>query len=295
MWRYLLYRAAAPVVRRLDERVGYPLFDRLADVLYLAAPRTRRLVARNVGQALGPGAAPAQVRRVVRHVFRNLLWNYYEMFRWPGLTLADLQARVQVEGVEYGEKAAAGEAGALFVFPHVGNLEVLMQIPLLYPQYRFVVLVERMQDDRLFRLMNGLRATHGLQIAAATEMLRVLRLFRQGWSIVLAGDLDSTHSGVVAQFFGAPARMPDGAVRLALRTGAPLLLVYGCREPGWGPGNRARFRLCITPPVPLVRTGDAQADIRLGVQTLAGRLEALIAAHVDQWLAIHPIWTEGPP
>jgi KDO2-lipid IV(A) lauroyltransferase len=189
----------------------------------------------------------------------------------------------------------------VFVFPHIGNLEVLMQIPLLYPQYRFVMLVERMRDDHLHRLMNSLRASQGLQLAASNEMLKVMRLLKQGWNLALAGDFDSTGSGLVVDFMGAPARMPDGAVRLALRTGSPLLIAYGWRElvrASRGAGRRrararARFRLCITPPVALARSGDVGADVRRGVEEVVARLEPLITAHLDQWLAFHPIWQEA--
>jgi KDO2-lipid IV(A) lauroyltransferase len=130
-------------------------------------------------------------------------------------------------------------------------------------------------------------------VVPVSDLLRIRRLFKQGWHLVLAGDFDSTGSGISVPFFGAPARMPDGAVQLALRTGAPLLIVSGWRErPPVGSG-RVRFRLCVSPPVPLAASGDFRADVQQGVQTLLGQLEPIIAAHLDQWLALRPIWPPG--
>lgn len=299
MWRYPFFRLATWIVPHLGESLGYWLFARIADVIFLVAWRTRRLVEQNVSQALGPRSSRSVVRRLARRAFWNLLWNYYEMFHMPALSVERLRARIQLEGTEYGESEAGSGRGAIFVFPHIGNLEVLMQIPLLYPQYRFVMLVERMTDDRLFKLMNGLRASQGLQVVATNEMLKIVRLLKQGWNLVLAGDFDSTGSGIIVDFLGAPARMPDGAVRLALRTGLPLLIAYGWQEPadarGTGkqrPHTQIRFRLCVTQPVHLPRSSDFNSDVRQGVQEVVGRLEPLIAAHLDQWLAFHPIWKE---
>src|SRR5690349_6698727 len=131
MRHYLLLRLAAGIVPHVGERQGYGLFSRLADAIYLAAPQTRTLVERNLGQALGPEADRAQVRRIARQIFRNLLWNYYEMLHMPARTVEDLRARIHLEGVAYGEAAIGGPTGAIFVFPHIANLEFLLQIPLL--------------------------------------------------------------------------------------------------------------------------------------------------------------------
>jgi len=190
----------------------------------------------------------------------------------------------------------------ILVFPHIGNLEILMQIPLLYPEYRFVAIVERMADDQVFRLMRDLRASQGMQVAAATETLRVVRLLKQGWNLVVAGDFDSTGSGILVDFFGAPARMPDGAVRLALHTGAPLLIGFGWRETSWPARTsrwrnpaRPRYHVRILPPVELARTDNARADARRGVEEVIKRMEPIIAAHLDQWLAFHHFWPEEAP
>jgi phosphatidylinositol dimannoside acyltransferase len=292
MQQYFLLRLAAWAVPHVGEVLGYQLFGGLAEVLYLTARRTRRLVEHNLAHALGPDSDPAQVRRYARGIFRNLLWNYYEMLHMPEQTVDDLRARIHLEGVAYGEAAVSGPTGAIFVFPHVANLEFLMQIPRLYPQYRFLMLVERMRDDRVFGLMRSLRAAHGVQVVPVSDMLRIMRLFKQGWNLVLAGDLDSTGSGITIEFFGAPARMPDGAVRMALRSGAPLLIVYGWRDLSDAAQGRPGYCLRISPPVPLLRTADFQSDVRRGVEEVGKRLEAIIAAHLDQWLAFHPFWIE---
>jgi len=298
-WRYRAFRLLSRIVPHVGEAAGYRVAGYIADALFLFAWRSRALVCRNLTQALGPKARRSVVRRLARQVFRNLLWNYYEMFRLPAGSLSDLTGRTRLEGVERAHAVMGQGRSAILVFPHIGNLEVLGQIPLFYPEYRFVGLVERMKDDSVFGLMKDLRASQGLQVVAATEMLRIRRLLDQGWNLILAGDFDSTGSGILVDFFGAPARMPDGAVRLALRTGAPLLIGYGWREPAdpCHPGNhrrfeRPRYRGCILPPVQLTSTGDSKADARRGVQEVVRILEPIIASHLDQWLAFHPFWPE---
>lgn len=299
MLRYVLFRLLSLVVPHVREAMGYRFAGWLGTALYLASPHTRALVHRNLRQVLGAPATRREVRRLGVLVFRNLLWNYYEMFHLPTYSREELRCRLHVQGAEHAEEVLRQGGSAILVFPHIGNLEMLLQVAVQYPQYHLFALVERMQNDRVFHLMRRLRGSQGLRIVAATDVVRITRLLRDGWSVILAGDFDSTGSGIMVDFFGEPARMPDGAVRLARSTGAPLLVAYGWRDPTdpvraskgrqW---VRPRHHLQIMPPEPMSRTADPRADAQRGVERLLRTLEPLIAAHLDQWLAVHPFWAE---
>jgi len=88
-------------------------------------------------------------------------------------------------------------------------------------------------------------------------------------------------------FFGAPARLPDGAVQLALRTGANLLTCFAIRRPD----NSAVLE--VEPPLPLERSGDFEQDVLVNVRMVAARMEDWIGRYPGQWLVLYPIWEDG--
>jgi phosphatidylinositol dimannoside acyltransferase len=110
-------------------------------------------------------------------------------------------------------------------------------------------------------------------------------MLREGWNLILAGDFDSTGTGTVVEFFGRPARMPHGAVKLALRTGAPLLVVEGWRDSMDDP---AGFSVRVSPPLQL-----DGADLRSGLDQVMRLLERTVASRPEQWLAFRQVWLDG--
>ena len=88
----------------------------------------------------------------------------------------------------------------------------------------------------------------------------------------------------MVNFFGQPARMPDGPVQLALKFGVPVLIGFSVRQPD----NRSI--VYIEPAVTFEETGDSERDIHDGVQKLAAIMEKYIRQYPDQWLMFQKIW-----
>ncbi len=98
-------------------------------------------------------------------------------------------------------------------------------------------------------------------------------------------DRDILGTGITIDFFGRPARIPDGPAAIALRRGTPLLPVAVFRLPD------DTFQAVGYPPIFAEPTGDRPADIRRVTGELVRRLEGLIRDHPDQWHVPHPIWS----
>lgn len=122
-------------------------------------------------------------------------------------------------------------------------------------------------------------------IPADGVLLGLFRALRHNEAVVLAADRTVTGSGRWVKFFGAPAKLPDSAVRLALRTGAGLLMAFGYRRP------RGRFLLRIL-RVSLERTGGRELDLGQGMEAVVALLERQIRAHPEQWILTKPLWDQ---
>ncbi len=270
---------------RLPVGVGYWLADRMGDALYRLSRETRAGVRHNVRHVLGAEAAGAEVEGVVRGVLRNLARHYYDLLRLPSLSPAQVEGLVaEVAGWEHVEEALAAGKGLILVSAHFGSIQIVVHrfifrgIPVLIP-------TERIEPPVLFEHICRLRTSQGLRLIPIDgPLLELFRALRRNEIVGLAADRDVTGSGIVVDFFGAPARLPTGHVQLALRTGAPLVVGFTWRLPD------NRFAARFEPPLQLARTGDEERDVRAGVEQVVAVMERYIRERPDQWVMTVPLW-----
>jgi lauroyl/myristoyl acyltransferase len=281
---YCLFRLAGAMLPHVPAGVAYPLATLMGDLYYWLLPGRWAGVADNISHVLGKPVQSPAVRKAVRQVCRTLACNFYDMFRVPHLTGAQITELVEAEGWEHVEAARAAGRGIVIVAPHFGNLDIVMQIaavralPLTIP-------AEHLQPERLFEYVCSLRTSHGMLhlVPADGPLLELFRALRRNEAVALAADRDVTASGRMVDFFGAPARLPDSHVRLAVRTGAAVIAGVSTRRPG------GRFLVRFF-TVPLEGTGDRDARVDRGMEALVDLLEREIRADPGQWVLTVPLW-----
>jgi KDO2-lipid IV(A) lauroyltransferase len=174
--------------------------------------------------------------------------------------------------------------GVILASMHFGNTELLMQVPALFDAWQFALLVEKMADSRIYEIVSRIRASQGMSMIAVDEPLKIIRFLKQQGVIGIAVDRDVTGSGIVVNFFGKPARIPDGAVRLAQRTGALIVPAYGWRA------QQRQTHIQVLPPLQLTRTDDPTHDTLVNTRKLVEVFEPIVKTHAGQWMAFHPIF-----
>jgi lauroyl/myristoyl acyltransferase len=281
---YYLYRLAGEVLPHIPAPVGYRLAEVGGALIYVLAPHVRRRVCNNVSHVLGHKAGRQAVHRTARQVLGNLVKNYYDLFRLPHLT-PDKSARlIDIKGWEHIEAGLSQGKGLIVTSAHLGNIEIVVQI---FARHNVPVTipVERLQPPCLFDYVCGLRTIHGLRLIPIDgALLELFRALRRGEVLGLAADRDITGSGRVVSFFGSPARLPDGHVQMALRTGAPLVCAFSERLPD------NRFVARILPPLNLTRSGDQEADVMAGLRKIITMVERAISRRPGQWYVTNAVW-----
>jgi predicted LPLAT superfamily acyltransferase len=118
-------------------------------------------------------------------------------------------------------------------------------------------------------------------------VLALLRHLRQGGLLCLMGDRveGSADQAVAVSFFGAPARMPCLAYRLASASGAPVLCVFALRT---GPlRGRLYCADCIRPSAGL---GRRTHEYRPYAQRFASALESFVLDNPYQFFNFYDLW-----
>jgi KDO2-lipid IV(A) lauroyltransferase len=94
--------------------------------------------------------------------------------------------------------------------------------------------------------------------------------------------------GVFVDFFGEQACTNTGMALLALKTGAAVVPVFNLR------GKDGRYRAIIEPEIPLIRTGNKDADVLQNTQLFTRVIERYIRDDPDHWLWVHQRWKTRP-
>ncbi len=285
---YYLFRFAGLVCPLLPVRFGYWLFARFGDLVFLLTAKRQRTYFYNLKCVLGAQANPAQSNAIARRAFQNLLKNYFDLFRWHRITKDELLKQLAgLQGFEHLENAMRQGKGVIAGSGHFGAWDLVINLAAVYLETAIIVPNERIEPDRLFQYILALRRSQGIDMIPLDVAPRALiKALRNKQMVGLAYDRDITHTGPVVDFFGKPTQMPDGAVHLSLKFGAPVIIGFSIRQPD----NRST--VYIEPPLEFAKTGDSARDIQVGVQRIAAVLEKYIRQYPDQWLMFQKIWDE---
>ena len=109
----------------------------------------------------------------------------------------------------------------------------------------------------------------------------LIRKLRRNEIICVVGDRDFTTSVQTVEFFGRPARLPDGPAKLALATGAPLLPIFMIRLPD------DTFAYIVDEPIWADRQRHNVDNV---MRQMAMALERVIRQHSEQWFLFHNLW-----
>ncbi len=285
---FYFYRFAGWVCPWLPARFGYWLFARFGDLGFWLAGKRQTTYFYNLRRVLGDQATPAQMNAVARRAYQNLLKNYFDLFRWHKITKDKIREQLAgLYGYEYLENAMKQGNGVIAGSGHFGAWDLIINITAAYLDAKIIVPNERIKPEKLFQYILALRRSQGIEVvpldAAPRAMIKALR---DKQMVGLAYDRDITQTGPIVTFLGAPTQMPDGAVQLSLKFGAPVIIGFSVRQPD------NRCKVYIEPPLEFVKTGDTQHDIQVGVQRIAAVLEKYIRQYPDQWLMFQKIWNE---
>ncbi|MGY4651839.1 phosphatidylinositol mannoside acyltransferase [Mycobacterium sp. URHB0021] len=275
------YAAGWRIVRAMPELMARNAFG--AGAHYAARGGGPAQLRKNLARVLGMD--PAEVPDgLIRASLASYARYWREAFRLPTMDHEALGRRLHevVVGSEHIEAALTAGRGVVLALPHSGNWD-MAGVWLVYKHGTFTTVAERLKPESLYNRFIAYRESLGFEMLPLTggdrppfEVL-VDRLAGNGL-VCLMAERDLTRSGVQVDFFGEATRMPAGAAKLAIQTGATLLPAHSHYD---------RDDMVITMSPPLDTTS---GDVTTITQALADRFARNIAAHPADWHMMQPQW-----
>lgn len=136
----------------------------------------------------------------------------------------------QVHGWQYVESALSAKKGIIFLTPHMGCFEITS---IYYgSKHPITVLFRPPKLKWLQNLMNVGRARLGVTLAEANTqgVRKLMQALKRGEAIgILPDQIPAEGEGEWADFFGKPAYTMTLASKIAVKTGAAVIMVFGER------------------------------------------------------------------
>jgi len=281
------------IVERLPVDAGNWVADRLGDLAWMLAGRSRCAARSNMRHVLGPQVSERVIRRVAHQVFRNAARNYYDLLRVGRLSDADLDRIVDFdhESLAMVQQLAAEGKGVLMVSAHWGAFDMVTQV-LERRGLSIMFLVARFRPPAIAEFLTALRGQRGSEFVMIDDGLatlkKVMQALRGGRLVGMMPDRNMDRSGVVIPFFGDDTVVATGLAKMALR-GHTVVVPGFCYRV-----KKNRYSVFFTPPIYAPREGDEPSKVATLTRAVFSVIEQQIARDPTQWTLLQPVWPDAP-
>ena len=195
--------------------------------------------------------------------------------------MRDRLTEARVSGEQNLVDALGDDRGVIFATAHTAGWETVGPLLSRDKGLRLMIAEQPERDPRARAIQDRARQANGVRVVHVGEdplaALPLARHLRGGGAVALQIDRSPAKQrarGVT--LFGVPARIPEGPLRLAAVTRAPVLAIFAART-----GHR-RYTLHLEPPIRVSRWAD-DVELDAAAQTLATSLERIVRARPTQW------------
>ena len=278
--------------RNVPTPVGYALADAATGILgRRSGTALMQTIVSNMRVVLGPQASDEEVQRTARAVLQHAGHVYWDLYKalalGPDAILANVRSTALTD--YYLDEIARQKRGALLVGPHVSNFD-LGALYVSYRGYKLSALGFALPPSG-YSLQNEMRLAGGIDIMPidVSALRKALTVLKRGGMVATAVDRpDPFGGGEMIPFFGRPARLPVGHVRLALQTDSPILISSCEYRPTDG-----GYVVHISRWIEMERVGSREEDVLHNTLRVLEAVERLVTARPNQWLMFYPVWDEG--
>ncbi|MHB1318759.1 MAG: lysophospholipid acyltransferase family protein [Anaerolineae bacterium] len=273
------------LARLMPRWLGYWIVRRGSSVMRAKRMALYSILRENLGH-VDPQITGEALDDLAQRALIELGYTYFDMFHYRRVRL--LQGKLLTYDPDEWRRARAqfqDPRGTIVVGAHIGNFDLAAEW---FVSQGFELQALSLADPgggtqvvNRFRRQRGLIVTP-ISVQALREALRRLR---SGGVIITGVDRPASYDDPTTVFFGAPAPLPRGHVRLALQTDARVVVAYCSRQ------ANGVYRLHISAPLDMVRTGDREADIALNTRRVLELVEDNIREDPAQWAMLRPVWS----
>lgn len=253
--------------------------------VYCLAHSSRKKALFNLECIYGNEKTKEEREVMARKVFVEMVKSFFDYIAYSKLTNKErFFSLIEVVGEEYLQAAYKQKKGVICLIPHLSSWEFAAITPTMLG-YKTSAASATIKIKLLQKIMVKFRESRELKnIPRDGSYNKLIELLRNGECLILMIDQDTKVKSVFVDFMGKPAYTPIGASRLALETGALIVPMVMTRK------EDDNYKFIIYPELPLINTGNPEADILQNTQSQTKIMEDIIRIYPTQWVWMHARW-----
>ncbi|MBN2895308.1 MAG: hypothetical protein JXK05_05400 [Campylobacterales bacterium] len=278
---FRLYLVLEWILMRLPRAARKGFFTFLGDAAYHLDPKHRRVIAQNVRFTLGD-VSDAQLRRIGRYCYRNLMLSALQIMENRRNTRDDLALHVRFQNRSYVDDALAKGRKIVFISAHYGNWELgaTALSALITPTH---AVYKALSNPHFDRYLLESRSKLGMRMVEKHGAIKQMtRAIKNGESVSFLIDQNtSKREGIEVTFFGQKARQSAAPAYLARKYDALIIPLFIDTQ------NEEAYVITFETPLEVAHSDDAERDILETTQALSDLIERMIRREPKFWFWCH--------
>jgi len=280
---------ALGIGRGISPRHGYSLANRLAR--WIATSKKIKMVQAvraNQWVVSGGSLSLQELDAVTRDTFSHTgrcLYDLYHTLGHPDGILQKVVFSPEFEALK--TRVLDNRQGSVFVCPHMSNFDLVGRA-LGLSGLNFLVL-SYPEPPGGYRWQNEMRRRVGLEMLpmSVSALRKAVERLQAGGAVLTGVDRPLNDANYRPHFFGRPAYLPAGHVRLALKTNSPVYVVASMMRPD------GMYVLEASGPITMKPLPDREAEMVRNAEAILEQVETYIWRAPAQWSMFYPVWPEA--
>jgi lauroyl/myristoyl acyltransferase len=274
--------------KTMPRKMGYWLADRIASRLAADTERGMvRALRANLSVVCGDGVDPARLDSMVANSLRSHMRRLFEFYHYLGKpTEIERLIRFSPAVEDLVATWTSKPYGVMILGVHLSAFDMGMMV---LARHGLKILALSVPNPTgQYSKQNEIREEHGLEIAPiSASALQLARQRLQNNGMVMTGlDRPAPESSYSPKFFGHPSRLPVFHTRLALKTGAPVVVVAVRDEPD---GTHV---IDCSEKLWMEARSDPREEIIYNTEKILSVAEKFITAQPEKWAMFFPVWPD---
>jgi len=288
LFEYWLTVAVGGVINLIPYSLAYRMGGLLGSAVFRIDKRHQSVTLDNLRSSF-KDKSEEEIYEIARSVFQNFGKSAIEFIRSERFFKDGIEKNFRIINIEAYDRALSKGKGLLLLTGHCGSWE-LLALAQSVRKPPFGVVARPMDNPYMEELVTKIRTRYGnFMIGKKWGMKEILKTVSDGGTVGILLDQNvARKEGVFVDFFGRPACTNKGMALIAARTKAPVIPAFIRRV------DSGLHEIHIGDEIPLLDTGDKEADLTANTQAYTKAIENFIRQYPDQWFWVHRRWKTRP-
>lgn len=254
--------------------------------MFRFVPVRKELVLHNLRAAF-PDKSDADINAIALLNYQNIVMTFCEAF-W--ISEIDTRRVRDIVRIPDAQKATMDNIlrrgkGLIVLSGHITSWEFVAMAVGLLTDHSLQIIIKKQHNPYVDRMMNALRTKFNNTVVDMDRAPReIIKRLRDGGTVAMLADQSGPEDGVFVNYFGRPTSTHIGPAVFSLRTGAPIMMVFGVRTAD------GTFDVWFEEVPTHDLRGSDDDKIRTITERHVRMLELFVRQHPDQWLWMHKRW-----